>query len=184
MAKLNIELDLDYLEEGRQSIEDLVRDEIINNATNRIESVIKELANKKLQSKVEEIIDEKAEKITNDIIDNFIATQKFPIVKGSWGTDLEYNSITEILTGKLKESLNRYVDKDGKYCDSSYNKVGTRLDWLTGKLAEKYANEKVQEATKDIKTHIEKFILEKVKGEIMGQLSSGILKNIDFTKIG
>ena len=79
--------------------------------------------------------------------------------------------------------MDKPVDKNGKPTNCSYDKIGTRLDWITGTLAEKYANEKVLESTKDIKQHIEKFVLEKVKGEIMTQLSTSILKNIDFSKI-
>lgn len=180
MAKLNIELDLDYLEEG-QNIEDFVHDEIISAATRRIESTVTEIAKEKLRTKIEGILDIKVGEITTKIIDDFITTQKFPCPKNSYDSSPEYKSIPEILVQKLEKSLMKKVDKDGRETD--YNSVGTRFDWLTGKLAERYADEKVKEATRDFKAHIEKFILEKVKGEIMTQLSSEILKNIDFGKI-
>lgn len=185
MAKLNIELDLDYLEEG-QEIDEFVRDEIINSATRKVEATIMAAAKTRLESalaKAEEIVDKKVVEITTKVIDDFVATQKFPQYKSSYDKNPEYKTIPEILIDKLETSLNKSVDKNGYPTNASYDKQGTRLDWLTGTLAEKYADEKVKESTKDIKQHIEKFVLEKVKGEIMTQLSTSILNNIDFSKI-
>lgn len=185
MAKLNIELDIDYMDE-EQNIDEFVRDEIINAATRRVETAIMKAAEERLTaqlSKVEQIVDKRVEEITTKVIDEFLNTQKFPHPKDSWDKNPEMKSIQEILVKKLEASLNRTVDKDGNYTTSSYNTAGTRIEWLTGKLAEKYADEKVKETTKNIKGHIEKYILEKVKGEIMTQLSSEILKNIDFGSI-
>ena len=181
MAKLSIDLDLDYLEEG-QTIDEFVRDEIVNAAIRRVETTIFKQAEANLAEKVGAIIDKRVEEITNKIIDDFVTTQKFPCPKNSWDQNPEFKTIPEILTEKLEKALTQTVDENGRP-SSSYSSRGTRIDWLTGKLAEKYADEKIQAYTKDIKGHIEKYIVDKVKGQIMEQLSQAVLKNIDFGKI-
>jgi hypothetical protein len=185
MSKVSIEVDLEFLEEG-QSVDDFVRDEIVHAATKRIDEIITRTTEEKCKeslAKAQETIDQKVIEITTKTIDDFVSTQKFPCPKNSYDKTPEYKSITEILCNKLEASLMKTVDKNGALTDSSYDRCGTRLDWLTGKLAEKHADERVKECTKNIKQHIEKFILEKVKGEIMNQLSTSILNNIDFSKI-
>ncbi len=185
MSKFNVEIELDWLGED-DSIDDVVKSEIIANVSKRIEDKLISSAIAKFEASVAKFeieIDKKVAEVATKVIDDFVNTQKFPQPKNSYDKNPEYKTIQEILGDKLEKSLLRTVDKNGNYTDSSYDKFGTRLDWLTGKQAELYANELVKTHTKNIKQHIELFIIEKVKGEIMGQLSSEILKNIDFEKI-
>jgi len=185
MSKLNIEIELDWLGED-DSIDDIVKNEIIANVSRRIEDKLIKSTMTKFEASVAKFeveIDKKVAEVATKVIDEFVNTQKFPQFKSSYDKSPEYKTIQEILGDKLEKSLSKTVDKNGNYTDSNYDRLGTRLDWLTGKLAEQYASELVKTHTKNIKLHIESFIIEKVKGEIMSQLSSEILKKIDFEQI-
>jgi hypothetical protein len=183
MAKLNVEIEIDWLEEG-EALDDIIKSEVLTKVSKMVEDRMMTKALEKFEAKVIECasqIEAKVSELSNKVIDDFVLNQKFPQPKNSYDKNPEMKTIQEIFAGKLDASLQRRVDKDG--CPTEYGSVGTRLDWLTGKLSEQYANEKVKENVKDIKSHIEKHILEKVKGEIMTQLSDSVLKKIDFSKI-
>lgn len=178
MAKLNIELDIDWLD-PEYSIEESVQKTIEDHVMAEVERKFM----KKAMEKFEEAIDEKVSEVAFKVVDDFVETQRFLQPKNSYDKNPEYKTIQEILGGKLEDALNQSVDENGKPTSSNYSRKGTRLEWLTGKLAQEYADEKVQGAVKDIKLQIETFILQKVKGEIFNQLSAEILKKIDFEQI-
>lgn len=186
MSKMNIELDLDIdLEEG-QTIDEFVRDEVINAASKRVEAAIMKTAEARLSGELkvaEQVVEQRVTEITNKVIDDFLVTHRILKYKNSWDKDPEAKTIEQVIFEKIEFVLTRSVDKDGNPTDSSYNRVGTRLDCLIGKLAEKLVDERVKAETKGVKERIEKYILEKFKGEIMEQLSAAVLNNIDFSKI-
>jgi hypothetical protein len=185
MAKFNVEVEVDWLEEG-ETIDELIKSEILHKVSKTIEERLLKSALAKFDEKVLECvgqIETKVVELSNKVIDDFVVNQKFPQPKNSYDKNPEMKTIQEIFIDKLDSCLSRSVDENGSYTSSSYNSKGTRLEWLTGKLAEKYADEKVKAHVKDIKGHIEKYILDKVKGEIMTQLSDSVLQKIDFSKI-
>jgi hypothetical protein len=185
MAKFNVEVEIDWMGED-ESIDDIVKAEIISNVSRKVEEKLLKDALSKFEAtvvKCSEQIDTKVTELSNKVIDDFVANQKFPQPKNSYDKNPEMKTIQEIFIDKLDSCLSRSVDENGSYTSSSYSSKGTRLEWLTGKLAEKYADERVKAHVKNIKEHIEKYILDKVKGEIMTQLSDSVLQKIDFSKI-
>jgi hypothetical protein len=185
MAKFSVEVEVDWLDEG-ESLDDVIKAEILGKASKMIEERLLKTALAKFDEKVLECvgqIEARVVELSNKVIDDFVSNQKFPQPKNSYDKNPEMKTIQEIFVDKLDACLTRGVDENGCYTNSSYNTKGTRLEWLTGKLAEKLVDEKVKTHVKNIKEHIEKYILDKVKGEILTQLSESVLKKIDFAKI-
>lgn len=185
MAKFNLEVEVDWLEEG-ESIDEVIKSEILHKVSRMVEERLLNKALASFDAKVLECvssIETKVVELSNKVIDDFVANQKFPQPENSYDKNPKMKTIQEIFVSKLDSCLNRSVDENGNYTSSSYGSKGTRLEWLTGKLAEQHADKLVKEHVKNIKGHIEKFILDKVKGEIMTQLSESVLGKIDFTKI-
>ncbi|OPX46340.1 hypothetical protein CLHUN_01560 [Ruminiclostridium hungatei] len=185
MAKLNVEVEVDWLDES-ESLDDVIKSEVLHKVSKMIEDRLTAKALEKFESKVVECaeqIETRVVELSNKVIDDFVLTQRFPQPKNSYDDNPETKTIQEIFISKLDSCLTRSVDENGNYTTSSYSSKGTRLEWLTGKLAEKYADELVKKHVKDVKGHIEKYILDKVKGEILVQLSDSVLSKIDFSKI-
>jgi len=185
MAKFSVEVEVDWLEEG-ESIDEVIKAEFLHKVSKIVEDRLMKNALEKFDAKVLECvgqIETKVVELSNKVIDDFVLNQKFPQPKNSYDKNPEMKTIQEIFVDKLDSCLNRSVDENGCYTNSSYGSKGTRLDWLTGKLAEKNAEEKVKAHVKNIKEHIEKYILDKVKSEILTQLSDSVLGKIDFSKI-
>lgn len=183
MAKFNVEVEVDWLEEG-ETIDELIKSEILHKVSKAVEERLQKSALEKFDAKVLECvgqIETRVTELSNKVIDDFVTNQRFPVPTSSYDKNPPMKTILEIFTSKLDASLQQKVDRDG--CKTDYGAVGTRIDWLVGKLAEKHADEKVKAHVKDIKAHIEKYILDKVKGEIMTQLSESVLQKIDFSKI-
>ena len=178
MAKLNVELEIDCIDE-EYNLDYAIKEQLEKAIMTRIEARFMKIAAEKFEAEIDKQVAEVAMKC----VDDFVNTQKFPKFKNSYDQNPEYVSITEIMAAKLEAALTKTVDKNGNFTSSNYDRAGTRLDWLIGKAAEAQADEKVKTVAGNLNKHIENYILTKVKGEIMTQLSESVLQNIDLFKI-
>lgn len=179
MAKFKVEVEIDWLREDG-TIDEQLQKSIEKSIIGKIEDTV--------MDRIEETAVNEAEKRIGIWINNYLSTlikeRKIPHVsKDGWDKKVEYITITELIGEKFDTVLNQTVDKDGCPTNRSYDKCGTRLDWLTGKQAKIYADEKVQDFVKNIKHDIEKYTSEKVKEEMMKQLTASLVSNIDFNKV-
>lgn len=177
MAKFKIDVDIDWLDEDVSLDDELkqaISNKIVGNVKEEIMEEIKVMAAKKAARSLDKWIDELITKVISN---------KIPYKSHEWDSKVEMISIDEMVTKKFEGALKQKVDEYGKPTNSSYDSVGTRLDWLTGKASEKYADKKVQEFVKDIRGDIERYTSSKVKEEMMKQLTANLVQNIDFNKV-
>jgi len=177
MAKFKIEVDIDWLGEDCD-LDSTLKEEIADNIINRVQKeTIRDISVLAMQ-KADKVLD----KWIDDLVVNTMGT-KIPYKKSDWGSKVEMISIEDMLAIKFEKALTQIVDENGKPTNSSYNSYGTRLEWLTGKLANKYVDQRVQEFVKDIKRDVEDYTSKKVKEEMVKQLTASLISNIDFNKV-
>ena len=121
MAKFNIELELDWLEE-EQNFDEVLKEEIMHKVETRvIGNVIQELTDK-LNSKLNDTLEERAEKVVDEfiarVLENKIETLKIPYKKNSWDSNVKMIPISEFVGMKYEEYLNKKVyDEHGRVPD-------------------------------------------------------------------
>ncbi len=179
MAKFNIEVELDWLNE------DYTLDEELQGIiANKIVSKIKDTVMNEIQDTAIEIAKSRVGLWVNQLLAQMIKDHKIPYKESNYSSEIKMITVEEMIGKQFEMALNQPVNKNGEPVDwDSYRKDGTRLEWLTGKLARKYADEQVQEFAKNIKRDIEDYTSEKVKEEMMKQLTAQLVTNIDFNKV-
>ena len=178
MAKFKVEVELEYLDE-EATLDDQIKESIKQD----IISKIKDTVMNDIQDTAVEIAENRIGIWINKFIQTMVSEKKIPYKTNEYGSKIEMISMEEMLGKKFEKTLNEYVDKDGKSTNSSYDRYGTKLEWLTGKLARKYADERIQDFVKNIKSDIQNYTSSKVKDEMMKQLTSQLVQNIDFNKL-
>ena len=178
MANFKVDVEIDWVgEDGTldEQIKESIKNEIIEKIEKTVMNDIRETATSEAENRIGLWI--------NNYITTLVKEKKIPYLKNSWNSETNYISIEEMIGVKFEKILQQTVDVNGKPTSSSYDRYGTMLDWLTGKQVKKYANERVSEFVKDIKGDIEKYTSRKVKEEMMKQLTSQLVSNIDFNKV-
>lgn len=178
MAKFKIDVDIDWADEYG-TIDELLQESIKQSILEKIEDTV--------MDQIQETATSEAEKRVGIWVNNYltkvIKEKKFPRPVNTYDDKVEYITIPELINRKVEEALTQEVDKYGKITQYNRDIYGTRMDWITGKLARKYVDERVQEFVKDIKRDIEYYTSEKVKKELVKRLTSNLVQNIDFNKV-
>lgn len=179
MAKFNIEVELDWLGEDGD-LDSELRNEIKAHIVNNIKATVMD----EIQDTAIEIAKSRVGLWVNQLLAQMMKDHKIPYKESNYSSEVKMITIEEMIGKQFETALNQPVNKNGEPVDwDSYRKDGTRLEWLTGKLARKYADERIQEFVKNIKRDIEDYTSEKVKEEMMKQLTSQLVSNIDFNKV-
>ena len=162
MSKIKIEVDLDWINEGG-GIDEKVKNEIINNIVERFEKSINhditEKAEELISKKIQEKIDEKVNNITSELLN-----REFNLCD-KWGDITRKNvRVIDLLKEKLDNFLIEKVDKDGK--TNGYNSNIQRIDYIIQKNIDSTMKIKVEEAAKEVKKGLEKYIDTTLKSQI------------------
>ncbi|WP_017752491.1 hypothetical protein [Clostridium tyrobutyricum] len=178
MAKFKIDVDIDWADEYG-TIDERLQESIKQSILEKIEDTV--------MDQIQETAVNEAEKRVGIWVNNYltkvIKEKKFPRPVNTYDDKVEYITIPELINRKIEQSLTQEVDKYGKITHYNGDVYGTRMDWITGKLARKYADERVQEFVRGIKCDIEDYTSEKVKKELVKRLTSNLVQNIDFNKV-
>lgn len=175
MAKFNITVDLDWISEDGQ-IDEIVKTEIIDSIVNKFnksisEEIIKK-AEEEISKKIDSVINEKVNEITEQLLN-----RRFDLTD-DWG-DIKRKNVTviELLKEKLDNFLSEKVDENGQ--TNSYRANITRLSYIINKNIDYTMKQKVDEAAKEIKKGLEKYIEDTLKA----QIGENVAKLIGINKI-
>ncbi|MRB02904.1 hypothetical protein GH876_13115, partial [Bacillus thuringiensis] len=114
MAKVKIELDVDWLEEG-ENLDELIKSQVITGLQDRLI----QKAEQKVLAKIEREVEEKA----NEVVDNFIHGAlekkidelKIPYKKSGWGSEVELMPISEFIGMRYERYLTeKTLDENGR----------------------------------------------------------------------
>lgn len=175
MAKLNITIDLDWINEYG-CIDEVIKQELINSIVEKFnENIKKEIINKAEQiiiNKIEMSIDNKVNEITEQLLN-----RKFDLLD-NWG-DIKRKDVTvvDLLKEKLENFLHEKVDEDGR--TDTYNKKLTRIDYIINKNINYTMKKKIDEVAIEIRKGLEKYIEDTLKV----QIGENIIQLIGVDKI-
>lgn len=191
MAKFNIEVELDWLDEESYSIDEEIKAEVIAGVKNQLLKRTADETAKKLDAEIAKKLEE-ATAIIDQRVENFIATVtekqiekiKIPVKESSWSDKVKYIPISEFV-GKQYES---YLTK--KIYDSNYNIAKYNSDakysisekhirtYLDNTLS-KQVSEMVRKAQKDA----EDTIIKTLEQNLKDQLTVDTIKRMNIPKL-
>ncbi|MCG8609200.1 MAG: hypothetical protein MI864_01570, partial [Pseudomonadales bacterium] len=127
--KFNIEVDVDWLEEGG-SVNEEVRGEIIYGVMRQINKDTKEKISKAMDESLREAKEQAAELINAQIlkaVDDWLNNEV--VITDKYGEPKDSGTLKDIIKREWNDVLNRRVDADGSF--SGYSKKYTVLEYLT-----------------------------------------------------
>lgn len=153
MAKIKIELELDYidpeygLEEGiLDQVKKDLSTSIINKNVNKIETNINDNVKNQLSKEVTKIVRKFLNNGPIKITDEYGRTKK------------ESASMEDLIIENFKNALFDKVDEDGRNPTYSSKKSQTRLDYIINENVKKHLDKKLEDTLKGIKETLEKKI--------------------------
>ena len=190
MAKFNIEVEMDWLDE-ETSIDEEIKEEVIRGAKDYLlnkttDEIIKKL-DEALADKVKEfsdVIDNKVDEFLNTISTDNISKIKIPVKEYDWGTEVEMKPITKF----IEEKFNYYVSQ--KRYDSEFNEARCNRDRKYSMLElditrylDSVLSKKVSDMVKSAQANVEKEIIGSLEQNLKENLAVDTIKRMNIPQL-
>lgn len=191
MAKFNIEVELEWLDEDNFSIDEEIKEQVIRGVNNQLldkatDEVVKKL-DSEIAKKLEEatkVIEERVEDFIGVVTENQIEKIKIPRKKSSWGSEVENIPISEFIGEQYEAYLTKKVYNNNyemaRYeSDRQYSISEKHIrDYLNKTLA-KQVSEMVKQAQKDA----EDTVIKTLEQNLKESLAIDIIKRMNIPKL-
>lgn len=190
MAKFNITVDLDWLD-NEESIDDVIRDEVVNGAREYLLNKVNMEIQKKLdaeigkklvqaQGVIDKTIDQYIQAITTDNISKLKIAEK----ENSWSDQVTMTPISEYIGKKFDEFCNiKRYDSDFKISDYGTNKKYS----ITEKSIREYLKNVIEKQVSDIVRNAQKNaeleIVKSLEDTLKANLAEETIKKMNIPQV-
>lgn len=191
MAKFNIEVELDWMDEEAYSIDDELRERIVKGVEDALLKKATDEAVKAVDNKIAEKILE-AEETIQATVDQFIANvceEKIgkiviPQKENSWSEDVTYKSLSEY----VGERFNYYItekrfDRDGNHTSWGSSAVYSAADLLTSDYIKKELDTKVEKMISNARREVEESLIKSFEQKLKENLSKDIIEKMNIPDV-
>ncbi|MEB8652908.1 hypothetical protein [Bacillus sp. BR3(2024)] len=183
MAKVKIELDVDWLEEG-ENLDELIKSQVITGLQDRLI----QKAEQKVLAKIEREVEEKA----NEVIDNFIHGAlekkidelKIPYKKNGWGSEVELMPISEFIGMRYERYLTeKTLDENGREAKYSGDRKLSISEYFIQNYLAKELTSKVSTMIQTARKDAEETIVKALENNLKEQLSVDIIQRLNIPQM-
>ena len=174
MAKFNVTVNIDYLDE-EGNLDDSICEQIVNaivaNVSERVAKNVEEKATEIFNSRISELEKTVSDKL-NSMMEEFFNTPKD--VTDKWGDVVEKGvTVKEKLKAACDNFMTQPLDRNGNPTKSSYNiEYKTRVDYLVAKSVGLNMEITIQKAVKEVTDNIKKKISDEIKKQMGDKLAN------------
>jgi hypothetical protein len=184
MAKFNIEVELDWLEENSGSIDEILKREIVNDIRNSITAK----AQKEIELKLAEIVTAESERIVSVFLgktfEQKIESLQIPYKPDKWGSAVEYMPLGEFVGMQYAEHLNKKVfDYQGRTPDRPSEAKISITEYFLKNYLEKELTKKVETLIQKARMDAEETIIKTLEANLKAQLSVDIIKRLNIPQL-
>ena len=190
MAKFNIEVELDWVdeeagytidEEIKEQVVRGVKDALLRKATDEaVQRVDKAIADKILEA--EETIQDTVDKFVKTVSEEKIANIMIPIKTGSWSSDVKYIPLSEYVGKRFEAfSTEKRYDKHGN--TSTYSRVLSMAELLTSKYLEKELGTKVVNMIATAKREVEESLVKSLEQKLKENLAKETIERMNIPDV-
>jgi len=181
MSKLTVELELDWLDSDSGSVSDAIRDEVVRGLQDRLIQKVE----KQVQATLESKITEAADKVTNEylvaVYQERLQNLKIPVKKSTWGSDVEYHSLSEYVGNQFDNFLQRKsLDEYGKRVDYERDAKYTIFEYFAKDILGKELEKKVSALISEARQKAENTVLSTLEKNLREQLSADIISRLNI----
>ncbi|PGZ46437.1 hypothetical protein COE56_24855 [Bacillus anthracis] len=183
MAKVKIEVDVDWLEEG-ENLDDLIKSQVINGLQDRLI----QKAEQKVLAKIEREVEEKA----NEVVDTFIHGSlekkieelKIPYKKSGWGSEVELMPISEFIGMRYERYLTeKTLDTNGNKATYNSDKKLSISEYFIQNYLAKELTSKVSTMIQTARKDAEETIVKALENNLKEQLSVDIIQRLNIPQM-
>ena len=190
MAKFNIEVELDWIEDGYTVDEELkeqivygIKEELLRQSKKEVVSKLDAEIAKVLQDATKEI-DSRVDDFVGMVCQSKIEKMKIPYKENSWGSEIEYIPITEYIGQRYESFLNKKVFNDkGRIPDYDYDKKLSISEYFINNYLQKELAGKVSDMIQKAKKESEETVLKKLEQNLKDQLAVDTIKRLNIPKL-
>lgn len=191
MAKFNIEVELDWINDEEYSIDDEIREQVVSGVKNELLKKATDEALKKLDSAIAEKLKE-ATDIIEQRVKDFIAVAtekqieklKIPRKKSSWGSEVEFIPISEFVGEKYEEYLTEKVyDRDFNRARYSSDAVYSIAEGQIKKYLNGTLSEQVSDMVRKAQKEAEDTVIKTLEQNLKDQLAVDTIKRMNIPKL-
>lgn len=191
MAKFNIEVELDWMDEEAYSIDDELRERIVKGVENALLEKATNEAVKAVDNKIAEKILE-AEGTIQATVDQFIANvceEKIgkiiiPEKKNTWSEEVTYKPLSEYVGERFELFLTeKRYDRDGCIASYSSDRKLSAADLLTGQYLEKELGKKVETLIASAKREVEESLINSFEQKLKENLAKDTIERMNIPEV-
>lgn len=191
MAKFNIEVELDWMDEEAYSIDDELRQRIVDG----VESALLEKATTEAVQKVDKAIADKileAEETIQDTVDRFVKTVSeekiaeimIPVKEDSWSSKVAYIPLSEYVGKRFGLFLTeKRYDRDGRATSYSSDRKLSAADLITRQYLEKELGTKVENMIATAKREVEESLVKSLEQKLKENLAKETIERMNIPDV-
>ena len=190
MAKFNIEVELDLMEEDSYSIDEELKERIIEGVEDALLKKATHEALKMVDAKIAEKVKE-AEGTINKAINKFIENVcsekinniQIPEKSGGWSNKITYYSLSEYVGMQFERFINeKRYDQDGKYKDWGNNRYSA-AELLTTNYLKKEFDTKIRKMIQRAKDEVEIEIVKSLEQKLKENLAKDTIEKMNIPEV-
>lgn len=191
MAKFNIEVELDWMDEEEYSIDDELRERIIKGVEEVLLKKATDEAVKAVDSKIAEKILE-AEGTIQETVDQFIVNvceEKIgkiviPEKKSSWSDEVTYKPLSEYVGERFEKFLTeKRYDTDGHIASYSSDRKLSAASLITSRYLEKELGAKVEKLIANAKKDVEESLINSLEQKLKENLAKDTIERMNIPEV-
>ena len=191
MAKFNIEVELDWVNDEEYSIDEEIKEQVVVGIKNELLRKASDEVVKKLDSEIAKKLQE-ATNVISQHVENFISTVtekqiekiRIPIKKSNWSDEVKFIPISEYVGMQYEGYLNK------KIYDKNFNLTSYNCDKyysISEKCIHEYLNNtlsaQVSEMVKKAQKEAEDAVLKTLEQNLRDQLAVDTIKRLNIPKL-
>lgn len=191
MAKFNIEVELDWMDEEEYSIDDELRERIIKGVEDVLLKKATDEAVKAVDSKIAEKILE-AEGTIQETVDQFIVNvceEKIgkiviPEKKSSWSDEVTYKPLSEYVGERFEKFLTeKRYDTNGHIASYSSDRKLSAASLITSRYLEKELGAKVEMLIANAKKDVEESLINSLEQKLKENLAKDTIERMNIPEV-
>lgn len=188
MAKFNIEVELDWLDEEAYSIDDELRKRIIDGVesallekatTEAVEAVDKKIAEKILEA--EDTINATVDKFVTSVCEEKISKIMIPTKNDSWSSEVTYTPISEYVGQRFERFMTeKRYDNNGHLTNYSSDRKLSAADLVVNGYLGKELGGKVEKMIANAKREVEESLVKSLEQKLKENLAKDTIERMNI----
>jgi len=179
MAKFNIEVELDWIEED--SIDEVMQQKIVTGIQEKLTRDISAKMEKQLSDIVTNRVEVIADALLKNVTEKSLGEVQIPITGGSWSSKVEYVSLTEFIGKRFENFVNeKTLNSHGEKASYRDDKKYSIAEYLVNSYLEKELLGKVTKTIEKARTDAENTVVKTLEDNLRAQLSADIINRLNI----